>query len=35
MSCKLLEEIRSADQTVEQAVRDIPDWQPEKHAYEY
>jgi DNA repair protein RadC len=32
MSRKLLEEIRSADQTVEQVVRDIPDGQPEKHA---
>ena len=32
MSGKLLEEIRSADQPVEQVVRDIPDGQPEKHA---
>jgi DNA repair protein RadC len=35
MSGKLLEEIRSADQTVEQAVRDLPDGQSEKHADEY
>jgi len=32
MSGKLLEEIRSADQPVEQVVRDIPDGQPEKDA---
>jgi hypothetical protein len=35
MSRKLLEEIRSADRTVEQAVRDLPDGQSEKHADEH